>query len=219
MMYHPGLYSQRAYTGYNGYPYTDTYNQNRQTAYNNVEGNNNNFYQSGFQQESYSTYREQQRGGGTYEQRVPQLENSYPHQQDRNSLMSLYGRHYEGYTNSTSQSSQIYNNAFDYKSTSSAMMSRNGVSEHGENKYFPPCALQYYETDGDSVEDDEIAEQRTPCAYAKSYSGSSFKCDNDKGMVSYVYKLFLCSLCSPILDLVLPSMYLLPKNLCQLFTF
>ena len=178
-MYHHSVHNQRAYTGFNGYPYTDNYI--RQVEYNTSDGNNNGYYQGSYQQDQYSFYRGQPRG--TYEHRAGQGSPYTPNQQDRNSYIPPYSKQYDGYTNFSLQNSLIYNNGFDNKSNVGAMMSRANFSESNDNKFFPPCALQYCETDGESNEDDDIPERRNSCAYAaKSYTDGSYRFHSERGI-------------------------------------
>ena len=177
-MYHPSLYSQRAYTGFTGYPYTDNYS--RQTEYSNLDGNNNSYYHGGFQQEQYSIYRGQQRG--TYEHRIA-LESPYQtSQQDRNGYIQPYNKQFDAYANINLQNSQIYTNGFDNKSSVSALMSRATFSENNDNKFFPSCAMQYCETDGESNEDEDMLERRNSCAYAKVYPEGSYRFNDERGI-------------------------------------
>ena len=175
-MYHHNVYSQRGYTEFNGYPYADNYI--RQVDYNNMESNT--YYQGNYQQEQYSIYRGQQRG--TYEHRAGQESPYISSQQDRNCYIPPYNKQYDGYTNISLQNSLICNNGLDNKSNASAMMSRASYSESNDNMFFPPCALQYCETDGESNEDDEVIEPRNSCVYAKSYPEGSYRFHNERGI-------------------------------------
>ena len=180
-MYYSGTHDQRAYTGNSSYPYADFSNEGRPATYNNYGYNYNDFYQS-YSDLTHLSYREQQRS--VYEQRVPQLDNNSS-QPEKSSYMSssssVYARAYTGYNNVDSQFPQVCSNEYTYKSPSSELTTRTDISEHGD-KYFPPCALQYYETDVDSNEDDEFFEQRNSCAYAKTLSRDDKRCDNERGM-------------------------------------
>ncbi|XP_065055192.1 homeobox protein Hox-B5-like [Rhopilema esculentum] len=186
MMYHPGVYSQRSYSSNGGYPYADLYSQSRQSEYNNnMDSNNNNYHQViGFQPEPYSSYKGQQQRG-TYEHRSLQTEGCYQpgnQQQERNGYLPYYGKQYEGSNNLHSQNStQIYSNGYDYKSSANTVITKTSFSpDNGDYKYYPPCALQHYETDADSNEDEEIVEPRNPCAYAKTYMDGSYRLDAER---------------------------------------
>ena len=196
MMYHPSVYSQRSYSSNGGYPYADLYSQSRQSEYNNnMDSNNNNYHQViGFQPEPYSSYKGQQQRG-TYEHRSLQTEGCYQpgnQQQERNGYLPYYGKQYEGSNNLHSQNStQIYSNGYDYKSSANTAITKTSFSpDNGDYKYYPPCALQHYETDADSNEDEEIVEPRNPCAYAKTYMDGSYRFDADRGIKHYLFGCF-----------------------------
>jgi len=177
MMYHHSIYNQRPYNGFSGYPYADNYI--RQVEYNSYDNNNSSYYQGNFQQDQYSVYRGQQKG--TYEHR-PGQDSSYTQtsQQNRSCYVPPYNKQYDGYTNANLQNSLMYNSGFDNKSNGNAMMSRATYSGNNDNKFFPPCALQYCETDGDSNEDDDMLKPRNSCVYAKSYPESNYRFHSEK---------------------------------------
>lgn len=187
MMYHPSLYSQRSYAGFTGYPYADNYI--RQAEYSNVDGNNNSYYQGTFQQEQYSMYRGQQRG--TYEHRIVQESPYQTSQQDRSGYIpSSYTKQYNTYNDIGLQNSQTYSNGYESKSSLNAMMSRASFSQTTD-KYLPPCALQYCETDGDSNEDEDVIETRNSCAYAKAYPEGSYRFNDERGINNLFVTAFL----------------------------
>lgn len=180
MMYHPSIYSQRAYAGSNGYPCTDSYT--RQLDYGNMDVSNNSYYQGSFQADQYSFYRGQQRG--TYEHRIAQESPYQTNQQERNGFIPAYTKQYDAYSsNITLQNSQAFINGFDNKSSVSAMMSRASFSQSSE-KYYPSCAMQYCETDGESNEDEDAVEPRNQCAYAKSYPEGSYRFNDERGIIN-----------------------------------
>ncbi len=191
-MYYSGVHDQWPYTSYNGYSYSNTNYDNRQMYSNEAYNFNDSSYQSNAEATfpyNNSTYSNSSREGSfdsnynreqreAFEQRPV---DSTPQLQDK-AFSYLYGRHFNanGYDNS-----QGYYNDFDYKSSSTGLTaSKNDVSEPADNKYFPPCALQYYETDVDSIEEDDFTQQRNSCAYAKTITRTASKCNsNDKGMI------------------------------------
>ncbi len=173
-MYYSGVHDQRAYQSYNNYSsYNSSFNDSRPALYSNNGYNYTDSYPSYTEAPYYS--RDQR---GPYEPRSQQLDTI--NQQDKGYNLA-YARPYNGYSNINSQYSQSYYNEYDYKSLSSEITTRNDIPENGGDKYFPPCALQYYETDIDSNEDDELMEQRNSCAYAKTITRNSNLFNNDRG--------------------------------------
>eukprot|EP00794_Sanderia_malayensis_P014326 gene14326-15816_t len=197
-MYYSGVHDQRSaysttaygsYASYTNNNFIGSINDNRPALYNNTSYAYTNYatnssYPSYAQAPSYPSFNSSSNGRGVEQHREGHFQQR--HQLDNTALSdksytSAFARPFNGYSNPNSQS--FYNEYSDYKSLSSEITTRTDVSEHGADKYLPPCALQYYETDMDSNEDDELMlEQRNSCAYAPTIGRNANRFRNDRAV-------------------------------------